>query len=246
MVSFYTRERGLVEAVAQGIGKPGSSLAPAVELFTLSKLFFAEGRGADRLTQARVIEPFYPLRRDMTRYGYAAVACELIMRTTEAGQRVPGLFEMLVNYLHAMEETASPRVLSWAFELAYLEMSGLAPVLDRCLQCGREGPGGVYVASHGGVVCHDCAPPAGSAPFVSPGTARTLQAMRSFDLDHLNRLRVTDASRQEIGRLLADHIRYHLDVSLRSEKFVEGLDGWRRPTRRGRRQDTRGSDGDDE
>ncbi|MFO8081999.1 MAG: DNA repair protein RecO, partial [Armatimonadota bacterium] len=102
MVNFYTRERGLVTAVAQGIGKPGSSLAPVVELFTHSKLHFAQGKGADRLTQARVIEPFYALRRDMTRYGYGAVACELIVRTTETGQIVPGLFEMLIGYLRAM------------------------------------------------------------------------------------------------------------------------------------------------
>ena len=243
MLSLYTRERGLVEAAAQGIGKPGSSLAPAAELFTLSKLFFAEAKGADRLTQARVIEPFYPLRRDMTRYGYAAVACELIMRTTEPGQRVPKLFEILVEYLHAMEETAAPRVLSWAFELTYLEMSGLGPVLDRCPQCGREGVGGVYVAAHGGVICHDCAPPAGTAPNVSPGTVRTLEAMRSFDLQRLERLRVPDASRQQIRRLIRDHIRYHLDVSLKSESFVENLGSWRRPRRRPSQDDPRRSDG---
>jgi len=61
MVTFYTRERGRVEAAAQGIGKPGSTLSAAVEPFTLSTLFLVEGRGADRLTQCRVIEPFYEL-----------------------------------------------------------------------------------------------------------------------------------------------------------------------------------------
>ena len=242
MVSLYTRERGLVEAAAQGIGKPGSSLAAAVELFTLSNVFLVEGRGADRLTQARVIEPFYPLRQDMTRYGYAAVACELIMRTTEAGQKVPGLFEVLVKYLHAMEETASPRVLSWAFELSYLGMSGLGPVMDRCPICSDSITGGVYVASEGGVVCDDCAPPVGSAPDISPGTVRTVEAMRSFDLHRLERLRVSDASREEIRRLLRDHISYHLDVSLKSEGFVENLGSWRRRERR--RPDAAGARGD--
>ncbi len=246
MVSFYTRERGLVEAAARGIGKPGSSLAPAVELFTLSKLFFAEGKGADRLTQARVIEPFYPLRRDMARYGYAAVACELIMRTTEAGQVVPGLFETLVDYLETMEVTANPRVLSWAFELAYLQMSGLGPVLDRCPVCGAETTGGVYVDSHGGIVCHDCAPPVGSAPAISPGTARTLQAMRSFDLDHLERLRVRDTTREQVRRLIRDHIHYHLEVDLKSEKFVESLGSWRRSPGRRRADQSHEGDSDDQ
>jgi DNA repair protein RecO (recombination protein O) len=234
MVSFYTRERGLVEAVAQGIGKPGSSLAPAVELFTHSTLFLAEARGADRLSQARVIEPFYALRRDMTRYGYAAVACELIVRTTEPGQSIPGLFEMLVGYLHAMESTADPRVLSWAFELAYLELSGIGPVIDRCPACSAESLGGVYVAAHGGTLCAECAPREAGGCVVSPGTARTIAAMRRFDVGAMERLRLADATRGQVRRLIGDHIRYHLDLNLKSEQFVNGLSQWEPPPRRSR------------
>ncbi|MGC9317901.1 MAG: DNA repair protein RecO [Armatimonadota bacterium] len=229
MVSFYTRERGLVEAAARGIGKPGSSLAPAVELFTLSRLFLAEGKGADRLTQADVIEPFYELRRDTTRYAYAAVACELILRTTEPGQVIAGLFDTLVDYLRAMQGTSHPRLLSWAFELSYLEMSGLAPVLDRCARCEQPIVGGVYMPAHGGLLCRDCAPEAGEGLYISPGSARALAAMRSFDLDRLDRLRLPEPTAAEIAALLRDHVRYHLDVSLKAEGFVESLGRWRRP-----------------
>lgn len=247
MVSFCTRERGLVQAVAQGIGKPGSSLAPAVELFTHSTLFLAEARGADRLTQARVIEPFYALRRDMRRYGYAAVACELIVRTTEAGQLVPGLFEMLVSYLRAMETTEQPRVLSWAFELAYLELSGIGPVTDRCPACGEVSLGGVYVASHGGTLCPNCAPGDVSALEVSAETARTIEAMRRFDADSIAGLRPANPTRHQVQRLIRDHIRYHLDLNLKSEQFVEGLGRWRPPPRRARIEgDPSGGASDDE
>ncbi len=234
MVALYTRERGLVTAVAQGIGKPGSSLAPAVEVFTHSKLHLAEGKSADRLTQARVIEPFYALRRDMTRYGYGAVACELIDRTMETGQIVPGLFDMLITYLRAMLETDSPRVLSWAFELAYLELSGIGPVIDRCPACGRETLGGAYIPAEGGTLCAECAPAEAPAVEVSPGAARTIQAMRSFDPDALERLRLTRPTHRQVQRLIRDHIRYHLDLNLKSEQFVESLGRWKPPARRSR------------
>ncbi|MFO8079945.1 MAG: DNA repair protein RecO [Armatimonadota bacterium] len=234
MVNFYTRERGLVTAVAQGIGKPGSSLAPVVEPFTYSKLHFAETKGADRLTQARVIEPFYSLRRNMSRFGFAAVACELIARTIETGQEVPGLFEMLIAYLHAMERTDSPRVLSWAFELAYLEMSGIAPVIDRCPACGSETLGGAYDPAHGGTLCAECAPDAGRVVEISPGAARTIEAMMQFDPAALERLRLTEATRHQVQRLIRDHIRYHLDLNLKSEQFVESIGRWRPPPRRRR------------
>ncbi len=243
MVTFYTRERGTVEAVAQGVGKPGSSLAAAVEPFAMSTLFLVEGRGADRLTQARVIESFYDLRRNMTRYAYAAAACELVLRTTEAGQVVPGLFEMLERYLRAMQTSDDPRLLSWAFELAWLEMSGLGPVIERCVACDAETLGGVYLASEGGVVCADCAPPGGGLA-VSPGAARGLAALRTFDLDRLGRLRLPESICHVIERLLSDHIRYHLDLSLKAGRFLESLEAWRPPERRRRGADGEERDGD--
>ena len=248
MVTFYTRERGTVEAAAQGVGKPGSSLAAAVEPFAMSTLFLVAGRGAERLTQARVIESFYDLRRNMTRYAYAAAACELVLRTTEAGQVVPGLFEMLERYLRAMQTSDDPRLLSWAFELAWLEMSGLGPVVERCVACEAQILGGVYLVSEGGVVCADCAPPGGGGLAVSPGAARGLAALRAFDLDRLGRLRLPEATCDTIERLLSDHIRYHLDLSLKADRFVESLGAWRPPERRRPAADAEGhgGDGDDE
>ena len=235
MVTFYTRERGLVEAAARGIGKPGSSLAPAVEPFTLSRLFFAEGRGADRLTQARVIEPFYPLRTDMLRYAYASAACELVLRTTEPDQVVPGLFDMLVTCLREMTTTASPQVLSWAFQLAYLQGSGLGPVLERCVECGCELTEGLYSANRGGLLCAECAAGIEGGLPVSAGTVRSLEAISRFEVGRLGRLRMTEQVRREIGALLSSHIRYHLDLSLKSESFLRRL-----------RNDAAGDDEDDQ
>lgn len=225
MVSFYTRERGLVEAVARGIGKPGSSLSAAVEPFTLSKLFFAEGRSVDYLTQCRVIEPFYDLRRDMDRYAYASAACELVLRTTEPSQVVPGLFDMLERYLRALVSSDAPEGLTWSFQLAYLRLSGLAPVLDRCVECERELREGTYSAGRGGLLCPACAPPGEEGLTLSAGTVRFLGDLAALDPDRVARLRLTRQARRDIKALLRNHIRYHLDLSLKSEAFLRKLAG---------------------
>ncbi len=224
MVTFYTRERGLVEAVARGIGKPGSTLSAAVEPFTLSKLFFAEGRNVDYLTQCRVIEAFYELRRDMTRYAYAASACELVLRTTEASQVVPGLFALLESYLHALESgDADAQVLSWSFQLSYLRLSGLAPVLDRCVECGKQLRAGAYSAGKGGLLCTDCAPEGEPGLPLSAGSVKYLESLMEFNPDHIRHLRLTDQARHDLQAVLRSHIRYHLDLSLKSEAFIRRL-----------------------
>ena len=154
---------------------------------------------------------------------------------------------MLVSYLRAMETTEQPRVLSWAFELAYLELSGIGPVTDRCPACGEVSLGGVYVASHGGTLCPNCAPGDVSALEVSAETARTIEAMRRFDADSIAGLRPANPTRHQVQRLIRDHIRYHLDLNLKSEQFVEGLGRWRPPPRRARIEgDPSGGASDDE
>jgi len=223
MVTFYTQERGLVEAAASGIGKPGSSLSSAVEPFTLSKLFFAEGRGADRLTQCRVIEPFYELRHDMHKYAHASAACELIMRTTETDQITPGLFEMLVSYLREMAATDSPQLLSWAFQLAYLNLSGLGPVMHQCVECGCELKSGLYSAERGGLLCDRCCVGMEGGLPLSPGAVQSIAAISRFHVTQLGRLKITDNIKREVDALLRSHIRYHLDLALKSETFLRKL-----------------------
>jgi len=224
MVTFYTRERGLVEAVARGIGKPGSTLSAAVEPFTLAKLFFAQGRNVDHLTQCRVIEPFYALRQDMARYAHASCACELVLRTTEPTQAVVGLFDLLERYLRALAEgDADPQVLSWSFQLAYLRLSGLAPVLGRCVECGKGIAAGLYSAGKGGLLCADCAPHDEQGLRLSAGSVKFLENLARFDPDQLRRLRLTERARGDLSALLRSHIRYHLDLSLKSEAFLRRL-----------------------
>jgi DNA repair protein RecO (recombination protein O) len=223
MVTFYTDERGRVEAAASGIGKPGSSLSAAVEPFALSRLHFAEGRGADRLTQCRVIESFYELRRDLPKFAHASAACELVLRTTETDQIIPGLFEMLVSYLREMTVSDSPQVLSWAFQLAYLDMSGLGPVLDRCVECGCALSAGVYSAARGGLVCERCAGGMEDGLPLSAGTVQSVAAISTFHVKRLARLRLTERTRREVEALLRSHIRYHLDLTLKSEAFLRKL-----------------------
>ena len=72
IAAFFTLERGKVEATVSGVGKPGSKLAPAVEPLTLSRLYFAEGRSLDRLTQCEVVDSFYDLRKELMRLAWAA------------------------------------------------------------------------------------------------------------------------------------------------------------------------------
>ncbi len=226
VVVFFTRERGKVEAVARGVGKPGSKLASLVEPLTLSKLFLAKGRELDHLTEGDVINPFYGLRSNMRRFGYASYIAELTARATEPDLPMPQLFEALRASLEALEGGARPDIVTWGFALRLLEQLGVGPVLEQCVNCDESLTGQLrYSPSAGGLICGDCTPIDASADLAVSGmTAGLLRCVATFPLDRLSRLSCPPVNCEEIGQLVRRHIEYHLGFVPRSQRFIEEME----------------------
>ncbi len=234
---FFSRERGKVEAVARGVGKPGSKLASLVEPLTLSKLSLAKGRELDHLTEGEVVNPFYGLRSDMRRFGYASYIAELTARATEPGLPMPRLFDALQASLEALEDEATPEIITWGFALQLLEQLGVGPVLEQCANCGRSLTGQLcYSPSVGGLICADCRPGESGVLDISGMTAGLLRCMATFPIDRLARLSCPPTSREEISQLVRRHIEYHLDFTSKSERFLREIEASDNPLQDGDEQ----------
>lgn len=224
IISFFTRECGKVEAVARGVGKPGSSLAPAAEPFTLSRLFLVEARNLDRLTQCEVLNSFYGLRGDLSRFAHASYVAEITSRTTEPGQPHPELFDHLLATLTALETGDDPQKLTAAYMLRLLNVLGVAPMIDTCVACGAAlGGPSVYSPVSGGLVCRSCQPPGDTPMMISPAACGVLRSLQSLPPERLERLRIDAVSRRQIAAMLKRHVEYHLGLQLRSEEFINQL-----------------------
>jgi len=244
VVSFYTPTRGKVEAVAQGIGRPASKLAAAVELFTLSKLMFAEGRDLDRLIQVEVIEAHYALRQDMTRLAYASYIAELTAKTSEPDHPLPGLFERLAATYSALcgatsagslrqaqdktGQATDPELVLWSYLMRLFQAHGLAPDLEVCYRCRAALSGDAwYVPADAGLVCGGCRP--GENGMLLSAEARgTVQSIQRMPPEKLGRLSLGDEARGQIRRFIDAHTDHQFGVETKSRKFIRQLRGMSR------------------
>ena len=218
LLTLFTRESGKLRAVAKGARKPSSRKAGHIELFTHSRLLLAKGRNLDIITQAETIEPFLRMRSDLMRTSYAYYLAELVDRFSEDGDESPLVFRLFLESLRGLSNHGDPELLTRAFELGILALSGYRPELDRCLQCGDPVSHGTFSSAQGGVLC----------PTHGRGKGRRLSAGA---LDHLRHLQAgglaasqaispDEASRQEMEASLRDYIRYLLDREPRSAVFL--------------------------
>ncbi len=223
VVTFYTRERGKVEAVASGIGKPGSSLAGVVEPFALSRLFLVQGRDLDRLTQAQALEAFPQIPASLETYGYASWIAELTSGATEPGQASPDLFDFLLASVRALAAGEEGPLVAAAYALALLELLGVAPVLEECAVC-REALAGpaFYQAAAGGLICAECRATGGGIA-VGGGARGLLHGLRRVPPERLRGLKVRPEEAREALELVRRHLGYHLGLTLRSEEFLRQL-----------------------
>ena len=223
---FYSQEHGKIEATARGIGKPGSKLTPATEIFTLSRCLFAEGRNLDHLTQCEVEEAFYAIRLDMRRMGCAAFVVELIDKTTEAGEEGPAIFELLERTLHVLADAPEPLIVTWAFQAQYLALMGLGAQVDVCVSCGDTEEASLVAFSPGlgGTLCRECAGE-DEHRTIGPATRQSFSALRRLGPDGAGRLKLDPLVARELGWLINEHRQFHIDADIRSARFLARLAG---------------------
>ena len=212
ILDILTSGRGLVRAIARGIRKPGSRFGARLEPATLVDIRLYEGRRLDTISAAEIVEAYRGLRADYDAFAAAMVLCEAAASIAAEGERNPALFLLLRRGLRALDGGAEPTMLTSAFLLQLLRISGFAPALDACVVTGAREALHWFDVSAGGVV---------SAPARRPqsfrlreGTRETLDAWLLADLSALST--VTAPVAAEAGALVRRLVEHHLERRLRS------------------------------
>ncbi len=231
VVVCYTRDHGKVRLIAKGVRRGGGRLGAALDPFVVSGVVFylRAGRGLSLVSQAEPEREFRRLRRDIDRQAYAAVALELVDRLVAEQAPDPDLFDALCGTLGELDSHPEEDLQAelWRFELSLADRLGYAPVLDRCVVCGRAaGAGSTFSVEDGGVVCGSCEEPRAEYDEDVVEVLRDLRAQ-----EPATRFRMLpDRLRDDVGRALLALLERHsgLSLRLRSQSVLESLERARR------------------
>ena len=211
IVSFLTRDRGKVRAVAKGVRKTKSRFGGRLEPTSHVALLLYEGRGElDIVSQAETLDHFRPLRDDLDRLGRAVSMLEAADQLALERQPHRRLYEMLVGALRTLADQDAPMVVA-GFFLKALALEGFRPQVEVCVACGSEGPLVSWAIEEGGLRCvaHR------QGPAVSPEAVAVLQDILGGRLGTaLNETRGAVVS--EVDHLVVRVVEHHLERRLRS------------------------------
>lgn len=186
ILSLFTRELGLVSALAKGARRPRSRLGAISGLFVHCSALIIPPRAGDLyiLTDADLLNPFSSLITEYELLVEASVIAEFLLCTLPPRHPEEQVFTLLLTYLEQLAQPAdlnpgTIRLLVLSFLLKALAFLGYRPELNRCSRCGQKlSPPVMFNPKTGGLVCVRCSYPLKSPTL--PLGADQLQLLRTL------------------------------------------------------------------
>ncbi len=132
IVRWLTRDQGRIATLARGATRPKSPLRGRLDLYFIASITFTPSRQGTlhTLKEVTLQETFSKLRQSYTALAQAAYATRLIERVTETDTPLPGLFEILRQFLHTTSNAPPHTLHIAALELQLLQWLGQTPDLS--------------------------------------------------------------------------------------------------------------------
>lgn len=213
IVTFLTRGRGLLRAVAKGVRRTSSKFGARLEPFMVADLQCYEGRTLDTITQAETLGSYGArISADYDRYRAGSVIVETAERL---GEGAPS-HEQYTLLVGALRTLAAGRIASGLVRDGYLlramSLAGWTPGFEDCVSCGAPGPHTAIAVQLGGVTCEQCRVP--GSPRLDAASVELLAALLAGDWDTATAS--AERARGQAAGVVAAYTQFQLERGLRS------------------------------
>lgn len=186
LLTFFSDKFGKMNVVGKGTRKPGSKMAPHLQLFDVVEYGFVAGKNNNILTAASSVRNFSSIKKDLAKSIAMARLLELVGKFSRE-EASPYLWENSLRFADWLE--SSPVAGAGQLDLVlakitnfFLNYGGLTPKIDGCVVCSKPGDDfwGLSLKD-GGLVCQGCAPQSSHIKRTTPQVVKTLRAISSGD-----------------------------------------------------------------
>ncbi len=224
IVTFLTKESGLIHAFAKSPRKTKSRFGSSLEPLSYVRLSYwgKENSSLPRLTQSDIVRSFQPIRDSYGCYLKVSELLEIILTALPERDVSFNPFGFLLTALMAIEKGCADPLLFLALKIKILKITGFAPKLKDCGRCGSGGH--TFYVREGSVLCDPCGIPGGERQTLSPGAVRLYESLVKWTMEKIGRIKVHDGLIDELTSVMNAHVKYYI---ARERTPVAGVSGRR-------------------
>ena len=158
LVTLFSREHGIIKAFASGAKNIKSKKASATSLLTYGSFTIKNKNGSLRIYEATPESVFFGAGSDIEVLSLSQYFCELAYEFAVSGEKNEELLRLILNSLHFLtRQKRSPALMKAITELRVATISGYAPDLVACENCGKfEDNVMFFMIDSGNLCCVEC------------------------------------------------------------------------------------------
>jgi len=140
IATLFTEDFGKITGLAKGARRQKSAFENALDLLAVSRVVFLRksSEGMDLLTEAKLERRFRASSRDLRRLYAGYYVAELLQALTDERDPHESLFGHALRAIEQLDGNGNVQEELLRFELAALRELGHEPILDRCVECGKD------------------------------------------------------------------------------------------------------------
>jgi len=225
IITFYTGNKGKVRAVARRARKTNSRLSGLVQPFSYCRLVIYRGKSLDKINHIKSIYPFSILREDLDKMAYASYMAEFVEKVGMEDAPNESLFSLLLLSFHKLitADKGDLNYINLTFKVKMLVVLGFKPELNYCLDCGDEvktSNRNYLSIAEGGLYCSCCSIKNKDLYSISGESLQVFKKLLNAGPKFQSNLKISDTACKELDELISKFIAYHLNLKLKSEKFL--------------------------
>ncbi|WP_256760197.1 DNA repair protein RecO [Cohnella sp. WQ 127256] len=223
IITLLTPTHGKQGIIVRGAKKLKSRYGSLAQLFTYGDYSYYKTGALGTLNSGEILESFRELREGLEGPAYAAYAAELTDRGIQDDEAAAYLFHQLKACQIALAEGKDPQIVLRVYEMKVISAAGYAPMLDECVNCGRQDGIFRFSSNAGGALCSSCRHRDPSALELEDSVWKLLRVFLTLDLRRLGNITVKDSTKRQLQFVLRRWMDTHMSLNLKSRSF---LDQW--------------------
>ena len=156
LLNLLTAKYGNITVKARGLRKKNSPLIAPCQLLAYGEFTLFEYKGMYTINEARTIELFQPLRRDLGKLALGTYFAQVADVLSQGDYPDEAILSLTLNCMYSLSMlNHSEKKVKAVFELRSACIAGFTPDLSGCHVCGNVFADRLDVAS-GRLECHTC------------------------------------------------------------------------------------------
>lgn len=226
IVTLFTRQRGKIAVMAKGARRSGSRFGSSLQpmSYTSVVVYYKPSRGVQTLSESSHLHFFDGITRDLERVSCGLRIVELVYALMQEEEQNPHVFILVLEVLERLNRTHErTENLLFYFQLHFASVLGFAPDIEREALDALSDTG--FLSFETGAILTDRSAGGTSIRSASRRALRAFAICARANLDTVMRMRLDQKTCLELGRLIDDFLRYHVEESFptRTAKIVSQM-----------------------